>query len=269
MLDADGAIRDLSSLIDDVSGKHLGDESLAKLRSINPASLPRIDADVRIAPCVGAVGKFICIGLNYADHVAETGAKMPEEPVLFLKATSAINGPFDGIVKPPQATQMDWEVELALVIGKDTRYVDESAALDHIAGYCVANDVSERHFQKMLGGGQWAKGKGCDTFGPIGPWLVTRDEISDPCALSIWLKVNGEMRQNSSTAQMIFKPAMLVSYVSRFMSLQAGDIISTGTPPGVGMGMNPQTFLEVGDELEYGIDGLGVQRQRVIAWNKT
>jgi 2,4-diketo-3-deoxy-L-fuconate hydrolase len=213
---------------------------------------------------VGAVGKFLCIGLNYSDHAAETGATVPTEPVIFTKATSAIIGPDDDVEIPRGSTKTDWEVELGIVIGTAARYVDEADALNHIAGYCVINDVSERGFQ-LERQGTWDKGKGCDTFGPIGPWLVTRDEVADPTALGMWLEVNGHRYQDGSTATMVYKPAFLVHYVSQFMSLQPGDVISTGTPPGVGMGQKPQVFLKAGDVMELGIDGLGTQRQAVVA----
>ncbi|WP_022686772.1 fumarylacetoacetate hydrolase family protein [Sphingomonas phyllosphaerae] len=263
MIDADGAVRDLSAHVADIAGAMLGDAALAKLAAIDPATLPVVEVD-RYGPCVGAVGKFLCIGLNYSDHAAETGATVPTEPVIFTKATSAIIGPDDDVEIPRGSTKTDWEVELGIVIGTTARYVDEAEALNHIAGYCVINDVSERAFQ-LERQGTWDKGKGCDTFGPIGPWLVTRDEVADPTALGMWLEVNGHRYQDGSTATMVYKPAFLVHYVSQFMSLQPGDVISTGTPPGVGMGQKPQVFLKAGDVMELGIDGLGTQRQTVVA----
>jgi len=262
MLDAQGRIRDLSSIVDDIALDALSAQGLARLRAIDPASLPLVEETVRYGACVARVGKFICIGLNYADHAAETGAAIPEEPIIFLKATSAICGPNDKVLKPRGSTKLDWEVELGIVIGEHTSYVSEDRALDHIAGYCVINDVSERNFQ-IERGGQWDKGKGCDTFGPIGPWLVTRDEAGDVDDLKMWLDVNGRRYQNGSTKTMIFKPAFLVHYVSQFMSLQPGDVISTGTPPGVGLGQKPPVYLNAGDVMELGIEGLGIQRQVV------
>jgi 2,4-diketo-3-deoxy-L-fuconate hydrolase len=264
LLDADGVVRDLSGVIDDVAGAALSPDALARLAALDPADLPKIEAPARLGPCIGRVGKFICIGLNYADHAAESGLPVPVEPVIFTKSTSAICGPDDAVIQPIGSTKLDWEVELGVVIGTEARYVSEDRALDHVAGYCVVNDVSERAFQ-LDGTGTWDKGKGCDTFGPIGPWLVTPDEVGDPGDLSMWLKVNGRTFQDGSTRTMVFKPAFLVAYVSRFMSLQPGDIISTGTPPGVGMGQKPPRYLELGDVMELGIQGLGVQRQVVVA----
>lgn len=264
LLDSAGGVRDLAGLIDDVAGEALSPESLARLSAIDPSTLPLIAQPSRIGPCVGRVGKFICIGLNYADHAAETGATVPDEPILFMKATSAIAGPDDDIVQPRGSTKLDWEVELGVVIGSTARYVSEAEALDHVAGYCVINDVSERAFQ-LERGGTWDKGKGCDTFGPIGPWLVTKDEAGEVGDLSMWLEVNGRRFQDGSSRTMVFGPAFLVSYVSRFMSLQPGDVISTGTPPGVGMGQKPPVWLQPGDVVELGIEGLGRQRQRVVA----
>jgi 2-keto-4-pentenoate hydratase/2-oxohepta-3-ene-1,7-dioic acid hydratase in catechol pathway len=262
---ADGAIADLSGVIPDVAGDALSPGSLAKLRALDAARLPRAPEGARLGACVGAVGKFLAIGLNYADHAAETGAKLPAEPIVFMKATSCIVGPNDTVLKPRGSTKMDWEVELGVVIGSVTRYVSEADAPKHIAGYCVVNDLSERQFQ-LERGGQWDKGKGCDTFGPIGPWLVTPDEVGDPADLHMWLDVNGVRRQNGSTRTMIFKPAFLVSYLSQFMSLHPGDVITTGTPPGVGMGIKPEPiFLNVGDTMELGIEKLGQQRQVVSA----
>ena len=263
LLDAGGVVRDLSSVVDDIAGGALSPEGLERLAAIDPASLPKVENPGRVGPCVGRVGKFICIGLNYADHAAESGLPVPVEPVIFTKATSAIVGPEDNVIQPIGSTKLDWEVELGVVIGTEARYVSEEKALEHVAGYCVVNDVSERAFQ-IDGTGTWDKGKGCDTFGPTGPWLVTKDEVGDPGELSMWLKVNGETFQNGSTKTMVFKPAFLVSYVSRFMSLQPGDIISTGTPPGVGMGQKPPRYLVPGDVMELGIEKLGAQRQTVV-----
>lgn len=264
LLDADGTIRDLSALVDDLAGPALSDDSLAKLRAIDPASLPQVDAGVRIGACVGQVGKFICIGLNYADHAAESGMDLPEEPVIFLKATSAIIGPNDTVEIPRGSVKTDWEVELGVVIGKEAKYISEEDALDHVAGYCAVNDLSERDFQ-LHRSGQWVKGKSADTFGPIGPWLVTRDEIPDPQNLSMYLEVNGQRYQDGSTRTMYFGVTRVVAYLSHFMSLQPGDVISTGTPPGVGMGQTPPTYLKPGDKLKLGVEGLGVQQQNVVA----
>jgi 2-keto-4-pentenoate hydratase/2-oxohepta-3-ene-1,7-dioic acid hydratase in catechol pathway len=265
LVTADGGIADLSGTLAELAGAALSPESLAKLRALDATKLPRAPAGVRLGPCVAGVGKFIAIGLNYADHAAETGAKIPSEPIVFMKATSCISGPHDTVLKPRGSTKMDWEVELGVVIGSVTRYVSEADAPRHIAGYCVVNDLSERHFQ-LERNGTWDKGKGCDTFGPLGPWLVTSDEVGDPANLSMWLDVNGTRRQNGSTRTMIFKPAFLVSYLSQFMSLHPGDVITTGTPPGVGMGIKPEPiFLNVGDVMELGIEKLGSQRQVVAA----
>ena len=261
ILDADGKARDLSSVISDIAGNALLPESLAKIAAIDPATLPVL-ADGRIGPCVGQVGKFICIGLNYSDHAAESGLDVPKEPVIFMKATSAICGPNDTVLIPRNSVKTDWEVELGVVIGKGGVYIDEADALDHVAGYCVVNDVSEREFQ-IERSGTWDKGKGCDTFGPIGPWLVTRDEVADPQDLKMWLEVDGHRYQDGSTSTMVFGVKHLVSYVSQFMSLQPGDVISTGTPPGVGMGQKPPTYLKGGETIELGIEGLGRQRQKV------
>ena len=263
LLDGQGQVRDLSGVVHDIDGAALSPDGLAKLAKLDPSSLPLVTAPGRLGPCVGRIGKFICIGLNYADHAAESGLPVPTEPVIFTKATSAICGPNDDVIQPVGSTKLDWEVELGVVIGTEARYVSEERALDHVAGYCVVNDVSERAFQ-LDGTGTWDKGKGCDTFGPTGPWLVTKDEASDVENLGMWLKVNGELFQNGSTKTMVFKPAFLVSYVSRFMSLQPGDIISTGTPPGVGMGQKPPRYLVPGDVMELGIEGLGAQRQTVV-----
>ncbi len=263
ILDADGRIRDLSAHVDDIAGEALTSEGLAKLAAIDPASLPVADGDPRIGPCVGRVGKFICIGLNYADHAAETGADIPKEPVVFNKWTSAICGPNDDVEIPRGSVKTDWEVELGVVIGKGGRYIEENDALSHVAGYCVVNDVSEREWQ-IERGGTWDKGKGCDTFGPIGPWLVTPDEAGDIANLSMWLDIDGHRYQNGSTATMIFGIAHIISYLSRFLSLQPGDVISTGTPPGVGLGQKPPVFLKGGEVMRLGIDGLGEQTQRVV-----
>ena len=260
LLDAQGQVRDLSGIIDDVNGKTISAETLAQLAALDIESLPLVDKNLRLGPCVNQVGKFICIGLNYADHAAESGLAVPAEPVVFMKATSAITGPNDPVIKPRNSTKLDWEVELGIVIGKHASYVEESDAMDYIAGYCVINDVSEREFQ-LERGGQWDKGKGCDSFGPLGPYLVTKDEVPDPLNLNLWLKVNGKTFQNGSTNQMVFGPAFLVHYLSQFMSLQPGDVISTGTPPGVGLGQKPPVYLNVGDVMELGIEGMGVQKQ--------
>jgi len=262
IVDAEGQMRDLTGHVDDIAGHALTPEGLESLAAIDPSTLPPVAEGTRIGPCVGAVGKFICIGLNYSDHAAETGQAVPEEPIVFFKATSAICGPNDEVLIPRGSEKTDWEVELGVVIGREARYVGEAEAMDHVAGYCVINDVSERDFQ-IRRGGQWVKGKSADTFGPIGPWLVTRDEIADPQDLAMWLEVDGHRYQDGSTATMVFGVAHLVSYLSQFMSLQPGDIISTGTPPGVGMGQDPQTYLKAGQTMRLGIAGLGEQRQRV------
>ncbi len=264
MLDSDGAIRDLSGIVGDISGDSISDDVLAKLRDLDVADLPVVSGKPRLGPCVANVGKFICIGLNYADHAAEAGMELPAEPVIFFKATSAIMGPNDTVEIPRNSIKSDWEVELGVVIGKHTKYVDEDDALDHVAGYCVVNDLSERDFQ-LHRSGQWVKGKSCDTFGPIGPWLVTRDEVADPQDLAMYLAVNGHRYQDGSTNTMHFGVAHVVSHLSQFMSLQPGDVISTGTPPGVGMGQKPETYLKPGDKIELGIQGLGVQTQYVVA----
>lgn len=259
ILDNEGKVRDLSGHVSDIAGRHLSPEGLAAIAAIDPSSLPVIEAE-RIGACVAGTGKFICIGLNYSDHAAESGMAVPPEPVVFMKATSAICGPEDTVLIPRGSEKTDWEVELGVVIGKTAKYVTEAEALDYVAGYCVSHDVSERAFQAERAG-QWTKGKSCDTFGPIGPWLVTKDEIADPQALSMWLKVNGETMQNGSSETMVYNVAFLVSYLSQFMSLHPGDVISTGTPPGVGMGMKPPRYLKPGDVVELGIEGLGSQRQ--------
>jgi len=264
LLDGDGGIRDLSDQVDDIAGDVLTDEGLAALRAIDPASLPRAGGNSRIGPCVGSIGKFICIGLNYADHAAESGMALPEEPVTFFKATSSVIGPNDTVEIPRNSVKTDWEIELGVVIGKQSKYVSVEDALDHVAGYCIVNDLSERDFQ-LHRSGQWVKGKSADTFGPIGPWLVTRDSVADPQDLSMYLEVNGHRYQDGSTRTMHFDVATVVSHLSQFMSLQPGDVISTGTPPGVGMGQDPEVYLKPGDVMELGIEGLGVQRQTVKA----
>ena len=260
ILDAEGRIRDLSGVVGDIAGDTLLPDGLAKLRAIDPASLPLVEGDPRLGACVAGTGKFICIGLNYSDHAAETGATVPPEPIIFMKATSAIVGPNDAIEIPRGSEKTDWEVELGVVIGKTAKYVSEDEAMDHVAGYCVINDVSERAFQ-IERHGQWTKGKSADTFGPTGPWLVTADEVEDPQNLAMWLEVNGHRYQNGSTTTMVYGVRYLVSYLSQFMSLRPGDIISTGTPPGVGLGLKPPTYLKAGDVVTLGIEGLGTQRQ--------
>ncbi|UVH52803.1 ureidoglycolate lyase [Pseudomonas sp. CBSPBW29] len=264
LLDADGRLRDLSAHISDVAGDALLPQNLARLQELDPASLPLVPGNPRLGACVGQVGKFICIGLNYADHAAETGAPIPDEPIIFNKWTSAIVGPNDNIEIPRHSTKTDWEVELGVVIGQGGRYIDERQAMQHVAGYCVINDVSEREFQ-LERGGTWDKGKGCDTFGPLGPWLVSRDEIADPHQLSIWLEVDGHRYQNGNTRTMIFQIPKLISYLSQFMSLQPGDVISTGTPPGVGLGIKPTpVYLKPGQKIRLGIEGLGEQNQTTV-----
>ena len=263
ILDSQGQIRDLSRVVPDIAGQSLTPESIERLRNFNIMALPVVTGQPRIGPCVGQVGKFICIGLNYSDHAAETGMAIPAEPIVFMKATSAIIGPHDNVVIPRGSQKTDWEVELGVIIGKQTKYVDQAEALSHIAGYCVINDLSERAFQ-LEGSGQWVKGKSADTFGPIGPWLVTADEVPDPQNLDLWLEVDGLRYQKGSTRTMIFGVAHLVSYLSRFMSLQPGDLISTGTPPGVGMGQKPPVFLRPGNRISLGIQGLGQQNQLVV-----
>lgn len=264
MMAADGTIRDLSGHIEDLTGAELSDAGFARLRDIDVNSLPVVEGSARLGPCVGNVGKFVCIGLNYADHAAESGMALPEEPVIFFKATSAIMGPNDDVEIPRHSVKTDWEVELGVVIGKAAKYIPESEALDHVAGYCVINDLSERDFQ-LHRSGQWVKGKSADTFGPIGPWMVTRDEVPDPQNLAMYLEVNGHRYQDGSTKTMHFDVATIVSHLSQFMSLQPGDVISTGTPPGVGMGQKPETYLKPGDVIELEIEGLGKQRQNVGA----
>jgi 2,4-didehydro-3-deoxy-L-rhamnonate hydrolase len=264
ILGADGAIRDLSSVVSDIARDTLLPESLERLRRLDPNTLPRVAGTPRIGPCVGQVGKFLCIGLNYSDHAAESGMVVPKEPIVFMKATSAIVGPDDDVVLPRGSEKSDWEVELGVVIGKPAKYVEEADALAHVAGYCVINDLSERAFQ-LEGTGQWVKGKSADTFGPIGPWLVTRDEVANCGALDLWLEVDGHRYQNGSTRTLVFGVPYLISYLSRFMSLQPGDIISTGTPPGVGLGQKPPVYLRAGNVMRLGVQGLGEQRQRVVA----
>ena len=265
MIDADGTLRELSAHVADITGATLGDDSIAKLRALDPANLPAVEGNPRMGACVGDIGKFMCIGLNYADHAAETGADIPEHPILFMKANSAITGPNDDVVMPRGSTKTDWEVELGVVIGKAAKYVSEEEALDYVAGYCLCNDVSERHFQTSLTG-QWTKGKSCDTFGPTGPWLVTRDEVEDPQKLDMWLDVNGKRMQTGNTKTMIFTVAQVISHLSQLFTLHPGDVISTGTPPGVGMGIKPEpVYLKDGDVMELSIQGLGVQRQNVRA----
>ncbi|EPJ95406.1 MULTISPECIES: fumarylacetoacetate hydrolase family protein [Pseudomonas] len=264
LLDNNGQLRDLSAVVTDIAGETLSPQSIARLQDIDPSTLPLVEGSPRIGACVGQVGKFICIGLNYADHAAETGAAIPAEPVVFSKWTSAIVGPNDNVEIPRNSRKTDWEVELGVVIGKGGRYISESDALEHVAGYCVINDVSEREFQLELGG-TWDKGKGCDTFGPLGPWLVTRDEIADPHQLDLWLEVDGKRYQNGNTRTMIFQIPKIVSYLSQFMSLQPGDVISTGTPPGVGLGIKPEpVYLRAGQTMRLGISGLGEQQQRTV-----
>jgi len=264
IVDADGRVRDLSGIVPDISGAVLSDEGMQVIRDADLTTLPIVSADTRLGPCVVGTGKFICIGLNYADHAAESGMDVPTEPVIFMKATSAICGPNDPIVIPRGSEKTDWEVELAVIIGKRAKYVIEADAMDYVAGYAVTNDVSERAFQlERLG--QWTKGKSCDNYGQLGPWLVTRDEVDDPQAMGMWLTVNGKTMQDGSTKTMVYGVAHIISYLSQFMSLQPGDVISTGTPPGVGMGQKPQQYLRPGDVVELGIAGLGQQRQTVIS----
>ena len=260
LIDADGVLRDLSLEVGDIDGAAFAD--LARLAKLT--TLPQVEGSPRLGACVGGAGKMICIGLNFSDHARETGNPIPDEPVIFMKATSAISGPYDDIVIPRGATKVDWEVELGVVIGKRAKYVDESNALSHVAGYCVIHDVSERAFQ-IERSGQWTKGKSCDTFAPLGPYLVTRDEIPDPQSLAMWLSVNGELKQNGSTTTMVFGVAHLVSYLSQFMTLHPGDVISTGTPPGVALGMQSPEYLKPGDVVKLGIEGLGEQQQTIVA----
>ncbi|MBL4812468.1 MAG: fumarylacetoacetate hydrolase family protein [Rhodobacteraceae bacterium] len=264
LMASDGTIRDLSAVVPDIGGAALSPKELSRIAAIDPMVLPIVNAQTRLGAAVAGTGKIICIGLNYADHAAESGMDVPPEPVIFMKATSTICGPNDPIVIPRGSEKTDWEVELGVVIGSPTKYVSEADALDHVAGYVLANDVSERAFQTERAG-QWTKGKSCDSFGPLGPWLVTKDEVADPQNLSMWLDVNGQRMQDGSTKTMVYGVAFVVSYLSQFMSLQPGDVISTGTPPGVGMGQKPPRYLAAGDVVELGIDGLGVMRQNVIA----
>ncbi|MEM9433124.1 MAG: fumarylacetoacetate hydrolase family protein [Pseudomonadota bacterium] len=262
LIDGAGTLRDLSGLVSDIDGPNLSDIALEKIRTTDTAGLPAVTGDPRLGPCVGSIGKFLCIGLNYSDHAAETGAEIPEHPILFFKANSAINGPFDDISMPRGSTHTDWEVELGVVIGTAAKYVSKENALDHVAGYFVANDVSERHFQTQLTG-QWTKGKSCDTFGPIGPWLVTREDVDDVQNLAMSCDVNGKRMQTGNTNTMIFTVAEIIEHLSGLMTLQPGDVIITGTPPGVGMGMKPPTYLKKGDVVELEIEKLGRQRQTV------
>lgn len=267
LIDADGRLRDLSSHVDDISGVTLSDANLDRLRALDTGTLPEVAGNPRLGACVANIGKFLCIGLNYSDHAAETGADIPKHPILFFKANSAINGPNDMVSMPRGSQHTDWEVELGVVIGKTAKYVTKDQALDHVAGYCIVNDVSERHFQNNLTG-QWTKGKSCDTFGPTGPWLVTRDEIGDPQNLNMSLDVNGKRMQTGNTKTMIFSVAEIIEHLSGLMTLHPGDVISTGTPPGVGMGIKPNpVFLKAGDVMELGIEGLGQQRQLVTEDN--
>ncbi|KAA0579900.1 fumarylacetoacetate hydrolase family protein [Azospirillum sp. CT11-132] len=265
LIDKDGSIRDLSSVVKDIDGSSLNKSSLERLRSIAVDDLPLVSGAVRLGPCVTGVGNFIAVGLNYADHAAESGMPVPAEPVLFNKAPSCIVGPDDTVLIPPGSEKTDWEVELAIVIGERASYVSEADALNYVAGYCVCNDVSERGYQLERGGGQWTKGKGCPTFGPLGPWLVTKDEVEDVHNLAMTLSVNGQTMQNGSTRTMVFQVPFLVSHISQFMTLMPGDVITTGTPPGVGMGMKPPRYLKPGDSIRVEIQGLGVQNQRVAA----
>ena len=266
LLDELGNIRDLSGVVSDFGPEFFAQGGLAKLSQLNVQTLPVVEGSPRLAEPVTNVGKMICIGLNYEDHAKESGMEVPEEPVIFFKATSSIMGPNDTVVLPPGAEKGDWEVELAIVIGKEAKYVSEADALDYVAGYCVVNDLSEREYQ-LERQGQWCKGKGCDTFGPLGPYLVTKEEVPDPHNLDIWLELNGERVQNGNTKTMVYKMAYIVSYLSQFMSLQPGDVISTGTPPGVGLGMNPPLYLKEGDVMRLGIEGLGVQQQHVVRYS--
>ena len=265
ILDKEGRLRDLSGVVPDIAGAALLPEGLARISAVDPRSLPLVEGNPRIGPCVGGVGKLVCIGLNYADHAAESGVKVPPEPVIFMKATSAIIGPNDDVEIPRRSTKTDWEVELGVVTGRPAKYVEEANAMDHVAGFCVVNDVSEREFQ-LERAGQWDKGKCCDTFGPIGPWLVTSEEVHEPNDLHLWLEVDGRRFQDGNTRTMVYKVPFLVSYVSQFMGLQPGDIISTGTPPGVGIGQKPvPIYLKPGQVMRLGVDGLGEQRQRTVA----
>ncbi|MDI5935317.1 fumarylacetoacetate hydrolase family protein [Halomonas kalidii] len=264
LLDTDNTIRDLSDVIDDITPANLSDEALKRLGQLDPASLPIVDDTQRLGPCVSGSGKYLCVGLNYSDHAEESGMTPPPEPILFMKATSAIVGPDDDVILPRRSEKSDWEVELGIVIGSEARYVSEQDALNHIAGYCVLNDLSERAFQ-LERSGQWVKGKSADTFGPVGPYLVTRDEVPEPNNLRLWLEVDGKRFQDGTTANMIFKVPYLVSYISQFMTLMPGDIIATGTPAGVGMGQSPKVYLQEGNTMRLGVEGLGEQTQRVVS----
>ena len=264
LIDADGKLRDLSGHVTDITGAVLGDEALARLKALDPKDLPEVTGNPRLGSCVGSIGKYVCIGLNFTDHAEETGNPIPDHPIVFMKANSAISGPNDDIVMPRGSTKTDWEVELGIVIGKAAKYVSEEDALDYVAGYCVCNDVSERTFQMELSG-RWTKGKSCDTFGPTGPWMVTKDEIEDVQNLDMWCDVNGKRMQSGNTKTMIFSVANIVSHLSQLFTLHPGDVISTGTPPGVGMGMKPPVYLKAGDEVSLHIQGLGTQTQKVVA----
>ena len=268
MIDAEGKLRDLSGVIDDIGPAQLSDKSLARLSKIKASNLPLVRGKPRLGTPLSGIGKFIGIGLNYSDHAAESGMPIPSEPIVFMKAITCLSGPNDEVMLPKEVSKADWEVELGVIIGSKAQYVSERQALAHVAGYCVINDVSERAFQ-LERGSQWDKGKGCDTFGPIGPWLVTRDEVPNPQRLGMWLDLNGERVQTGSTRTMIFSVAKIISYLSRFMTLMPGDVIATGTPPGVGMGMKPQRFLVPGDEMHLGIAGLGEQQQNVVRYRKS
>lgn len=263
ILDSEGLLRDLTAHVPDISGSVLQPQGVERLRAVDLKTLPRVVGNPRIGPCVAGVGKIVCVGLNYSDHAAESNMPVPSEPVLFMKATSAIIGPDDAVEIPPGSAKSDWEVELGIVIGRPGRYIAEKDALDHVVGYCIVNDISERAYQ-LERGGQWDKGKSCDTFAPIGPWLVTADEVPRPQALDLWLEVDGHRYQNGNTRTMIFGIAHLVSYISQFMSLQSGDVISTGTPPGVGLGQKPPVYLKPGQVMRVGIGGLGIQEQRTV-----
>ena len=265
MLDQNGTIRDLSNIVEDIAGDVLLPEGLEKLKNLDPGSLPTIEGSPRMGACVSGIGKFICIGLNYSDHAEETGASVPSEPIIFSKVTSAVCGPDDDIIIPRNSVKTDWEVELGVVIGKPAKYVEEATALDHVAGYCVINDVSEREYQ-IERQGQWVKGKSCDSFGPTGPWLVTPDEAGDPQNLKLWLEVDGKLYQDGSTNTMVYSVAFLIHYLSQFFTLHPGDVISTGTPPGVGMGQKPDpVYLRPGQTIRLGVEGLGIQTQKTIA----
>ena len=263
LLDANNQLRDLSSIIPDLTGDTVDSGTMARLSALDTDTLPPVEGTPRIGPCIGNVGKFVCIGLNYSDHAKETGSPIPSEPIVFMKATSSINGPDDDIELMRGSVKTDWEVELGFVIGRETKYVTEAQALDHVAGYCIVTDVSEREWQ-LERQGNWSKGKSGDTYGPIGPWLVTPDEVGDPQSLGLWLDVNGTRYQDGNTNTMIFPVSKIISYLSECMSLQPGDVIATGTPPGVGMGMKPQIFLRAGDTMRVGVEGLGVQAQRIV-----